>query len=315
MRADRLIQIIMLLQTRGKMTTQTLADELDVSRRTILRDVDALSISGIPIYADGGHGGGVALDENYRSRLTGLKELEALTLFVTDNSRSFGELGLSDAARSSLLKLLATLPTQHRNTVDVMRQRILIDPDWWFHESTPDFWDDLYQAVFNNRQIEMIYENRQGELNERIVSPYSLVSKSSNWYLIARRDDAYRNYRVSRIHSINVLKTVFERQPDFDLPTFWQNQSEIFTQLIDDYHFTIKVKQERLVFIRTLLPGRTYITAEGDGWVTLEIGVMSASFARMLLFELGVDAIVLEPAELKAEIIQQAQILVEHNVG
>lgn len=312
MRADRLIQIIMLLQTRGKMTTQTLADELDVSRRTILRDVDALSISGIPIYADGGHGGGVALDENYRSRLTGLKELEALTLFVTDNSRSFHELGLSDAARSSLLKLLATLPTQHRNTVDVMRQRILIDPDWWFHESTPDFWDDLYQAVFNNRQIEMTYENRQGELNERIVSPYSLVSKSSNWYLIARRDDAYRNYRVSRIHRIAVLSTVFERQPDFDLPTFWKNQSETFAQLIDDYHFTIKVKRERLPFIQTLLTGRSQMVEENGNQITLHIQVSSASFARMLLFELGEEAIVLEPAELKAELALQAQILAQH---
>jgi len=313
MRADRLIQIIMLLQTRGKMTTQTLADELDVSRRTILRDIDALSLSGIPIYSDSGHGGGVALDEHYRSRLTGLKELEALTLFITDSSRPMGELGLSDAASSSFLKLLATLPTQHRASVDVMRQRILIDPDWWFHETLPsELWDDLYQAVFDNQQIQILYETHQGDLNQRILEPYSLISKSSNWYLIARRHDDYRIYRVSRIHQLDRLNEHFERLHDFDLQSFWREQSQSFTQHLDDYHMTIQVNRERLVFIRTLLPGRTHIIAESGQWVTLDIKVMSSTFARMLLFELGRDAIILEPTELKAELMQQAQQIVDY---
>src|SRR3982751_115398 len=111
MRADRLLSLVMLLQTRGKMTTQNLAEEMAVSRRTILRDIDALSVAGIPVYTDGGHGGGVALDENYRVTLTGLKESEIRSLFISNNNQLLKDVGLGDAAESSLLKLSAALPS------------------------------------------------------------------------------------------------------------------------------------------------------------------------------------------------------------
>ena len=315
MRADRLIQIILMLQTRGKIKAQTLANELEVSRRTILRDIDALSIAGIPIYTDSGHGGGISLDEQYRSKLTGLKELETLTLFISDNSRPLSELGLSDAASSTFLKLLSTLPTQHRASVDHMRQRILIDPDWWFYESQPvEFWDDLYQAVFENRQIRIMYETYQGEQKERIIEPYSLVSKSSNWYLVARRAGEFRIYRVARIQSLEILDQGFERPADFDLQTHWRSHSQAFAQELDDYIFTLKIRRDKMVFIRTLLPGRTHVIddLQDEKWITLQIQVMSIQFARMIIFELGEDAIIIEPPSLKAELIDHAEGLIKH---
>ena len=315
MRADRLISIIMLLQTRGRITTQSLADELEVSRRTILRDIDALSSSGVPIYADSGHGGGISLDEHYRSRLTGLKELEAMTLFITDNSRLLSELGMSEAATSSILKLLATLPSGHRMSVDHMRQRILIDPDWWFHESQPaEFWDALYRAVFDNRRIQITYETYQGEQTQRRLEPYSLVSKSSNWYLVGYRKGDFRIYRVSRIQRLQVLDDSFERQRDFELQTFWRTHSQTFAQKLDEYRFTVRVRSERLAFIRTLLPGRTQILDETseDGWLTIQLQVMSSQFARMILFELGDSAIVVEPKELEAEMMERSHQIIQH---
>src|SRR5512139_3667096 len=118
MRADRLLSIMLLLQTRGKLTAQTLAAELGVSRRTILRDIDALSVAGIPIYADGGHGGGIALDENYRTTLTGLKETEVRALFIASSNYLLNEIGLGEAAKSTLLKLSAALPERHQPSVD-----------------------------------------------------------------------------------------------------------------------------------------------------------------------------------------------------
>jgi len=130
MRADRLLAIMMLLQTRGKMTAQRLAERLEVSRRTILRDIDALSAAGVPVYAEGGHGGGIALDENYRTALAGLQEREARTLFVGNNAQVLSQIGLGDAAESTMLKLLAVLPAAHQPSVEHMRQRILIDPAW-----------------------------------------------------------------------------------------------------------------------------------------------------------------------------------------
>ena len=132
MRADRLLALMMLLQTRGKMTTQSLADELAVSRRTILRDVNALSYAGVPIYTEGGHGGGVALDEHYRTTLTGLHTAEVQALFIANNRAVLDDVGLNDAAEQLLLKLLAALPAAHHLTVDHIRQRLMIDPTWWW---------------------------------------------------------------------------------------------------------------------------------------------------------------------------------------
>ena len=131
MRADRLLTLVLLLQTRGRQTAQTLAAELGVSRRTILRDVEALSLAGIPVYAEGGHGGGIALDERYRTTLTGLGESEIRSLFIASNTSLLADVGLAEAAERSLLKLTASLPERYQPSVEHIRQRIYIDPVWW----------------------------------------------------------------------------------------------------------------------------------------------------------------------------------------
>ena len=197
MRADRLLSIIMLLQTRGRLTTQRLAEELGVSRRTILRDVDALSLVGVPIYSEGGHGGGIALDENYRTTLTGLQDREVRTLFVANHAPALDEIGLGEAAKSTLLKLLAVLPTSQRPSVEYIRQRILIDSAWWWRDAQPPpFWDQLQQAVYDDRCIQAVYERHDGETIERVLEPYSLIAKSSVWYLLAQH--ARRTTHLSR---------------------------------------------------------------------------------------------------------------------
>lgn len=134
MRADRLLMVIMMLQTRGKMTTRALSKEMGVSRRTILRDLDALSLAGVPIYTEGGHGGGVALDEQYRTTLTGLQTHEVRSLFVTTAGTALSDVGLGTASESLALKLLAALPAIHRPTAEHIRQRLLIDPAWWWRD-------------------------------------------------------------------------------------------------------------------------------------------------------------------------------------
>src|SRR5262245_35874665 len=185
MRADRLLTIMMLLQTRGKMTAGALAGELGVSRRTILRDIDALSFAGVPLYTEGGHGGGVALDEHYRTTLTGLQESEARTLFIASNTKLLDDVGLGEAAQSTLLELLSSLPGSYHPSLEHIRQRILIDPLWWWHDAQPlPFWEALQQAVYEDRRIRAVYEHYDGGVVERVLEPYSLVAKSSLWYLI-----------------------------------------------------------------------------------------------------------------------------------
>jgi predicted DNA-binding transcriptional regulator YafY len=317
MRADRLLAIMLLLQTRGKMTAQSLADKLEVSRRTILRDIDALSAAGVPVYAEGGHGGGIALDEHYRTTLAGLQDKEVRTLFVGDNTQLLSEIGLGDAAESTMLKLRAVLPASHQPSVEHMRQRILIDPVWWWRDAQPlPSWEQLQQAVYEDRCIRAVYERHNGVVIERILEPYSLVAKSSVWYLIADHAGELRTYRVLRFRQITLLDTHFHRREDFDLLTYWHEQLQHFGELISEYGFTLRMHPNRMNFVKEVVPGRYHQIelADSDGWITVQFQLDSMDLARMLVFGLGAHAIVVEPQELHEAVVNTAcAILNKHN--
>jgi predicted DNA-binding transcriptional regulator YafY len=305
--------LILLLQTRGKMTAQALAQELDVSRRTILRDIDALSLSGIPVYSEGGHGGGIALDEQYRTTLTGLNTLEVQSLFVASNSHALRDVGLGDAAQSLVMKLLAALPRSQHSTVDHIRQRLMIDPMWWWHDATtPPFWDDLQRAVYEDRLIETTYENFDGEIAGRVLAPYSLICKSSLWYLLAERDGELRTYRVTRFHALRVLERSFTRRPDFDLPTYWQTILQNFVETYSEYRCVLRVEPNHMGFIKWLMPGRWELIAADDerGWLTIRLMLDSDTMAKMVVFGLAGSAEVVEPGELREAVLAQAREMV-----
>lgn len=320
MRADRLLVIILLLQNKGKLTAANLAKELGVSRRTILRDVEALSFAGIPIYAEGGNGGGIALDEHYRTSLTGLKEAEIRTLFISTHPQRLNDLGLGDAAQSTLLKLSASIPFAHQQSVAHIRQRILVDPDWWYYDTQQmPFWDNLVHAVYGDYCIAATYETHQGEVIERVLEPYSLVAKSSLWYLIARRDTDFRTYRVARFQQITLLDQGFKRQPDFDLPTYWRKHVQEFPNTMPAFRFTLQIAPDQLNFIQRIIPGHYTIESvpEGD-WLTISIQLETMELARMLVFGLGTQAIVVEPLELQQAVLDTAQRLLDShkaNIG
>ncbi len=315
MRADRLLAITMLLQTRGKMTAEALAEELDVSRRTILRDIDALSFVGIPVYAEGGHGGGIALDENYRLTLTGLKETEVHSLFISGNNQLLKDIGLGEAAENTLLKLFTALPALHRPSVDHIRQRIHIDPLWWWQDAEPlPFWAELQQAVYEDRPIQVIYQNFNGEVAERILEPYSLVAKASNWYLIAKREGELRTYRVSRLQQVTILDRHFQRPPDFDLALYWKEHAQDFVAAISEYSFTLRIEGERMNFVKWLMTGRYEVIDQprDEGWLMVRFWVESADLARMLVFGLGAQNVqIVEPNELREAVLETARQLVE----
>jgi predicted DNA-binding transcriptional regulator YafY len=314
MRADRLLSLVLLLQTRGKMTASALAHELGVSRRTILRDIDALSFAGVPLYADGGHGGGIALDEKYRLSLTGLKESEAHTLFIGSNHKLLEDIGLGDAAESTLLKLLAALPALHQPSVNNIRQRILIDPLSWWHDSQPlPFWDQLQQAVYEDRCIRIRYESYNGANDERVVEPYSLVAKASLWYLIARRDGELRTYRVSRIINIEILDTHFRRADDFDLPTYWHEHTQKFLESISDYEFTLRIDSHRVNPARWQSPGRAELLqpAGDDGWLIVRCWGEALEEALGFVLGFGGAARVIEPLELQSAVLIAAREIVD----
>lgn len=306
MRADRLLALLLLLQNRGQLTAQTLAAELGVSRRTILRDVEALSLAGVPIYASGGHGGGIALDEQYRTRLTGLHTPEVQALFVSQNQTVLQDVGLSAASQQLLLKLLGSLPAAHRATVDHIRQRLMIDPTWWWHDAdTPPFWDELQAAVYTDRRIAVTYEHYDGTRVTRTLSPYSLVNKSSHWYLVAEREGELRTYRVVRIHALQLLAETFVRRPDFDLPTYWKSHLASFVDHYSDFQCTVRVHPDQIPFVKWLAPGRWEQLAEADaaGWIVLQLNFSEMRLAKMLLFGLGDKGELIGPQALRAALL------------
>lgn len=309
MRADRLLAIMLLLQARGKMTTQALASELEVSRRTILRDVGALSVAGVPVYAEGGHGGGIALDAQYRVTLTGLTEAELHTLFVSGLPNALQDLGYRPQAEHTLRKLFAALPSTHRDAVEQFRQRIHVDPVWWWNEVASAHWDTLQRAVFEERMLRVAYRRHDETEAQRDLEPYSLVVKAGIWYLVARREGEFRTYRVSRLGEVILLDTVFQRLPDFDLAAYWREHTERMSRQLAPYAFTLRFNEAGHAFLKRHTLELTAISA-APGWYTAELRVASQEEARMLVFGLGADGEVITPQELHDAVRQIARRIV-----
>lgn len=312
MRADRIVNLLLLLQTQGKMTAAALADTLEVSRRTILRDVEALSLAGIPVYSEGGHGGGIGLDAAYRTSLTGLREDEIRTLFIASSSQLLDQIGLGGAVERTQRKLSAALPLRHQALVQDVRQRLYLDPVWWWHDDQPlPYWSLLQQAIFGDRVIQVVYEHHSGKIENSRLEPYSLVAKASHWYVIAHGLNGLRNYRASRFHKIELLDETFERDPAFDLETFWRDNLERFRSSFDNYVFTLRFPESALTFVQEIAVARHTVLSEpdADGWIRVEVRFANAVMAEMLVFALSPAVEVIEPAELLDAVVQKARVI------
>ncbi|HEX7491288.1 MAG TPA: YafY family protein [Candidatus Limnocylindrales bacterium] len=316
MRASRLISVLLMLQTRGRMTAQQLATELDVSVRTIYRDVEELSASGIPVYADRGMHGGFQLVEGYRTKLTGLTPEEAETLFLSGYPGPAAQLGLGTVLAAAQLKVLAALPPELRSRAARLRQRFHLDAPGWFQE--PDVTPHLQQiaeAVWADQRLHMHYRRGDaGLVVERLVDPLGLVLKSAVWYLVARSDGGMRTYRISRIVDLALLPDRFERPDDFDLAEYWERSIADYGMSLPWFAATVKVRGdglERLADVIGRGPAENAIAAapapDADGWVTLSLRLEDLWHAGPQMLHLGQDAEVLEPAELRDRVAAAAR--------
>ena len=217
------MSLLLLLQTRGQLTAPELAEELEVSVRTVYRDVEALSAAGVPVYAEAGRGGGFRLVEGYRTRLTGLSAKEAEALLLGGTAGPVGELGLGTVFAAAQAKLLAAMPKEVADRAFVVRQRFHLDSAGWFKSSrVPAHLAPVATAVWEGRRLEVVYRHYDSELEaERVLDPLGLVLKGGVWYLVAARDGETRTYRISRIRSARILTEESSRPPDFDLPKYW----------------------------------------------------------------------------------------------
>lgn len=311
MRADRLLSIMLILQAQGKTTTYELAKTLEVSRRTILRDVEALNIVGVPVHADAGHGGGVYLDEHYRISLTGLNETEVRALFVSTQTGPLQDIGLGRAAEDTLLKLFAALPSLHRHEAERMQQRIHLDPAGWWHKGeTLRHLETLKSAVFEDYCIQVCYERGDGTVVERILEPYGLVAKASTWYLIACREEELRTYRVSRFVAVDILPARFERDTNFHLGQYWQIHASEFVANLPGFAFTLRINVSKLPFLKLYTSERYTVREFSADVLMVDVRLSSLEEARMVVLGLGADAEIIEPDILREAVLLQAQQMV-----
>ena len=318
MRASRLITVLLLLQTRGRMTAQQLADELEVSVRTIYRDVEELSGSGIPVYADRGTHGGFQLVEGYRTRLTGLTPEEAEALFLSGYPGPAAQLGLGTVLAAAQLKVLAALPPELRSRAARLRQRFHLDAPGWFQE--PDVTPHLQQiaeAVWADRRLEMQYRRGGdgGAATQRVVDPLGVVLKAGAWYLVGRRDGETRTYRVSRIDGLALLDR-FERPDDFDLAAYWDRSVAAYADGLPRFAARLRIRGagvEQLVQVIGDGPTRQALAAasepDQEGWRTVSITLEEEWYTALNLLRLGPAAEILDPPELREHVAAAARAM------
>jgi predicted DNA-binding transcriptional regulator YafY len=309
MRASRLLSLLLLVQTRGRMTARQLADELEVSVRTIYRDVEALSAAGVPLYGDAGHAGGYQLLGGYRTRLTGLTATEAETLFLSGLPGPAADLGLGSVLAAATLKLRAALPASLRENADRISERFYLDaPGWYRRPEEVPLLPLVASAVWDRQVIHVTYR-RWKEPTEvaRRLEPHGLVLKAGTWYVVARCDGAMRTYRVDQIVSATPCEGGFTAEPGFDLEAYWQSYLAQFHRQLYTGHAVIRVspagtaRMDRTVSTVVAEAVATHGTADADGWVTARVPVESADQALAEFLRLGADIEILEPADLRAQ--------------
>ncbi len=311
MRADRLLALLALLQSRGRMTVKEIARELEVSERTIQRDMEALAVAGIPVYAERGAKGGWGLSEGYRNRVTGMTTDEIRSLLLLHSSSIVADLGLNGPSGTALRKLLSALPETVRRDAEYVRERIHIDGAGWHSApSRVSHLQTVQQAVWEQRKLRIGYRSRDADAAERTVAPLGLVAKSSIWYLVAmeeREDDPYRTFRLSRLHGAVMLDEIFARPEGFDLAAHWERSMERFKISLPRYPAKVRVASARWEAFAGEKYVKTVSCEEVRGREEMEADVEfnTLESARDTVMKYGRDAEALAPEELRAAVREE----------
>ncbi|QLQ35907.1 helix-turn-helix transcriptional regulator [Micromonospora robiginosa] len=318
MRASRLVSLLLLLQTRGRMTAGELAEALEVSVRTVYRDVESLGAAGVPVYADRGPAGGYRLLEGWRTRLTGLTGPEADALFLAGLPGPAAELGLASAVAAAELKVRAALPDELADRTGRIRQRFHLDaPGWFRHPEPVPHLETLAGAVWTDRLVRLRYRRwRAPREITRLVAPLGVVLKAGRWYLVARCDDDVRTYRVGAVLDASVTDEHAERPDGFDLATYWREWTARYERDVYREQARIRLTAAALEFMPYVFPpemSRAARAAAGepgpDGWLETTVPIESVRHAHGELLKLGAEVEVLAPAELRARFTATAHAL------
>ena len=320
MRASRLVSALMLLQSRREMSARELADELDVSIRTVYRDMSSLQTAGVPIYADLGRNGGYRLVDGYRTRLTGLTIDEARALFLTGVPKAANDLGLGAVVAGAERKLEAALPAELRERAEIVRDRFHLDAPGWYDagEATPHL-ATVAAAVWEQRRLTVLYRRwKEPDIVRRTLEPLGVVLKAGRWYLVAREDATTqpRTYRVGQVLEVETLDGRFDRPIGFDLAAYWSASVDGFRSQLVQGEAVIRLTSRGRDRVADAYPATitdaivaTESTPDDHGWVTATVPIESLDHAESEFLKLGRDVEVLEPAGLRERLVAAAEAL------
>jgi len=314
-KSERLLSILLLLQTRGRVPARELAERLEVSVRTIYRDVEALSGSGVPVYAERGRHGGIELLAGFRTDVTGLTADESRALFVLAAQGAHAALGLDTALGSALRKVMAALPEPHRPAAEVTSRRILVDATRWKGgpRTTADL-GALQDAVFADRRLRLRYRH-SGDTEPRTytVDPYGLVAKAGVWYLVADRRGRPRLFRADRVVCARLTDVPVRRRPGVELADAWEELRRQVEERPGGIDVTVRVRRDRFDLFLRLHGGTLTEPPEDDGasdWVVARLAYGLVGEARPLL-AFGDRLEVLAPREVREELARVAASVTE----
>lgn len=317
MRADRLLAILLLLQAQGQITAGELARRLEVSDRTIYRDMEALCAAGVPLYAERGQGGGWFLAEEYRVQLPSLNPGELQALALIKPRRLLDDLGLRQAAESALTKLLAALPAATRGAAAAAWERLYVDLGGWARSAEPiPHLRAIQAAVGLGRRLLLGYRRGDGAASERLVDPLGLVAKGTVWYLVAAAEGEPRTYRVSRVESAQLLDEQAARPAGFDLAAYWEQATADFRARLPRYPVTLRADPAavpRLRYAGWYSRVEEVGQPEEDGWVLVAMSFELAEDACALVLGFGAAVSIVAPPELREAVIRQARAALRHH--
>jgi len=312
MKADRLLSALLLLQSRGRVTGREMAERLEVSGRTVHRDMEALGAAGVPVYALRGARGGWQLDEDWRTQVPGLDEAELRALLMSQ-PRVVGDPRLAAAAERALGKLMASLPVSMRAQANAIRQRLHVDTTGWRGlNETVDALPVVQEAVARDRKVSFRYRKPDGEQKDRLVDPLGLVAKGTAWYLVANTDEGFRTFRVSRIADPRLLDQPSERPVGFDLAAHWRTSTEQLREGRGRYLATLRVEAkvaERLSMWRCAGPRPARPHPDSEGWVTRDVEFEDEDQACFVALGFGARAEVVAPLELRQRLEREVVVL------
>lgn len=311
---------MLLLQENRTATAQSLADEVEVSVRTIYRDIGALGAAGVPLWTESGPGGGIRLLDGWQSKLTGMTDTETSALMLLGMPSVAADLGLSDATAAAESKLLGALPGSLRASAQLWRERVHVDvPGWFSAPASNDLVPVLARAVLGGREIEMSYRGRG-----RVVGPLGLVVKASIWYLVATlsgepdgRRDAILSFRVDRIGSVSELPTAVIRPDGFGLARWWGESMSEFDRALLRFPCRVRLSAAAVCALPRLIGVAAMPdlgSPEPDGWTVVDLMLESQEVALAQLIALGGGVRVLEPASLRSALRGVASRIVRDNL-